>query len=560
MSDKKTTSEIAELVAVTAEHLDFHSAEVSETFQLASTGELAMPETFEPDERADVQAIFGCVADVGPWNVLAQIAPLLTAERVALLLREDSTQSRSQGFAAIAALLPEGLFRAEPGAPAVADLDDAALVNLAILLLAYVMYGDFHHPQPQHGVYDIATDIFEKVQWLYRYRFNQLEIAQPGSGLEEYFAIQDLAFPEGDGTAKRRVSLSCGGDLLAVDVLVPENTEHLFEAIADFYCTADIVSANLESTVDAGKPVGRTQPLGSLPRFNTSREMFNRFRDQGNINFYATATNHSLDWGADGVEATLDVLRDSGARFAGTASSAEEQNNVVVIEHNGIKIALLSYTMDLNGHYPSAQQSYLVNEVRFNDGVPAPDYTLVKRHIKAAREQGADYIIADCHWGWEVQMYPHLNVVEAAHTLIDLGVDTILGNHPHVPQPMERVTREGRPDGLIVYAFGDFVSYHPESRNSKLAYTTRFDIVQEDTPDGGKRTYLANLKILPVYILNADKGDGSYDCRILKFADVYANPDAYPLTERERFELAHLHDKVLNGIVVPKGGDDILAD
>ena len=559
MIGKHRPSEIAELVAIMTEHSIFHTDEVTDTFRRVSTGELAMPETLDPDEKACVQEIFGRIADVGPGRALAQIGPLLTTGCLPLPAREAPVPPRPGAFAAIARLVPEGLFTSEPGAPVLKDLNEDHLVDFAIMLFAHIMYDDFHYPQPEHGMYDVATDAIEQVKWLYHYRFNQLEIAQPGSGLEELFAGQDLAFPEGDGTAKRRVSLTCGGDLLAVDVLVPANTEHLFDGIADFYCTADIVSANLESTIASNKPTGRTQPAGSLARMNTSSEMFQRFRDQGKINFISTATNHALDWDVDGVEATLDVLRSSGARFAGTASSAAEQDDVIVVEHNGIKVALLTFTMDLNGHQPPADQPWLVNEVRFNDAVPAPDYTLVQHHIAAAKAKGADYIIAYCHWGWELQMYPHPNVVRAAHTLIDLGIDTILGNHPYVAQPMQRVTRPGRPDGLIVYAFGDFVCYHPGSRNSKLAYTTRFDIVQEDTSDG-KRTYLANLQMLPVYILNADNGDGTHDCRILKFADVYANPDAYPLTDRERSELDHLHNRVLHQILIPEGGDSILAD
>lgn len=550
----RTAADIANRVA---EHLTRHTDEVAETLRRASTGELDMPETFEPGEREHVQALFGKIVDVGPAKVFARIARLLVEEHLVLPAWEDATASKKGAFAALARRLPDGLLAADEAAD-LADLDKDQLIRLVILLIAYIMYDEFHYPQPETGMYDVATDSLEKLKWLYHYRFNQLEIAQPVSGLEDFFRGQDLSFPETEGAA-RRVSITCGGDLLAVDVLVPENTERLFEDIADFYGTADIVSANLESTVDSARPIGRTQPAGSAARMNTSEAMFRRFLDQGKLNFFSTATNHSLDWGEEGVLATLDVLRVSGAAFSGTAASRAEQDDVVVLEKNGIKIGLLTFTMDLNGYQPPADKPYLVNEVRFNDAVPAPDYSLVERQIAAAKAKGADYLIAYCHWGWELQMYPHPNVVRAANTLIDLGIDTVLGNHPHVPQPMQRVVREGRPDGLIVYAFGDFVSYHPESRNSKLAYVTRFDVVRHDTP-GGSRTSIANLRMLPVYILNAERADGSVDCRILRFSQVYANPDDYPLTDHERSELDHLHDVVLHGILLPEGGDSLLAD
>lgn len=536
-----------------------HGPEVAERLRGVATGTVVMPEILDEAERKHVQAVFGRIADAGPARFLEKFLPLLVAEKVVIPHWEAAVGSHRGTFEAIATHLPHRIMEdVEKPLTELHGLSNRDLSRFAVLLVSYILYDDFHNPQPEHGVYDIADDLFEKLKWVYRYWFNQLEHAQPDSGLEAMFASQDLQFPEGDPEDVKRVSVTCAGDLLAVDVLVPENTPQLFDGIADFYSTADIVSANLESTVAEDEPVGRTQAPGEAARMNTSKEMFQKFRDEGKINFFSTATNHSMDWGEDGVIATLEVLRKSGADFAGTAQSVAEQDEVVVVDRNGIKIGLLSFTFDLNGHKMPSDKTYLVNEVRFNDTQPGPDFALVERHIAAAKAKGAEYIIAYCHWGWEFEMYPHPNVVEAANTIIDLGVDTILGNHPHVSQPMQRVVRDGRPDGLIVYAFGDFVSYHPESRNSKLAYSTRFDIVKEET-ETGSRTYLANLQMLPIYILNAERSDGSFDSRILKFSEVYANPDGYGLTERERSELQHLHDNVLHGILVPPDSRSIIA-
>lgn len=143
-------------------------------------------------------------------------------------------------------------------------------------------------------------------------------------------------------------------------------------------------------------------------------------------------------------------------------------------------------------------------------------------------------------------MYPHVNIVEAARKVIACGVDTILGNHAHVSQPAELIPRPGKQDALVIYAFGDFVSYHPESRNSKLAYTLKFSI--------GKFlgvTRLFNVKALPIYIVNERLDDKRFNCRIVKFFDVLENPDGYGLTELEKSQLPHLRDKVWNEILSP---------
>lgn len=430
------------------------------------------------------------------------------------------------------------------------------LSGLAVITASYVFYEDFHYPQPETGIYDIAHSTADKLKWVYRYWFNQLEVAQRGSGLEEFFRGQVLqnhvAMDTSPVESVSRVSLSCAGDLLAVDVLTPENTGRLFEDIADFYSSADIVSANLESTVYSAQASGRNGDEAGQPfKMNTSPEMFDKFRNDAGINFFSTATNHSNDWGTDGILATLDVLDASGAQYSGTARDPAGQDDVVVVDRNGIKIGLLTFTFDLNGRPLPQGQKHLVNEVRFNDAKPGPDYSLVESQVAAAKAKGAEFIVAYCHWGWEFEMYPHPNITEAAHEVVDRGVDVILGNHPHVPQPAQTIDRgPDRPRALVTYAFGDFVSYHPESRNSKLTYAIKFDIVKVVT---ASRTYISwdHVETLPLYIVNALLGGDRFDCRIVQFHKVLQDPDAFGLTDREKSELPHLHDVVWNGILSP---------
>ena len=430
------------------------------------------------------------------------------------------------------------------------------LSGLAVITASYVFYEDFHYPQPETGIYDIAHSAADKLKWVYRYWFNQLEVAQRGSGLEEFFRGQVLqnhvAMDTSPVESVSRVSLSCAGDLLAVDVLTPENTGRLFEDIADFYSSADIVSANLESTVYSAQAPGRNGDEASQPfKMNTSPEMFDKFRNDAGINFFSTATNHSNDWGTDGILATLDVLDASGAQYSGTARDPAGQDDVVVVDRNGIKIGLLTFTFDLNGRPLPQGQKHLVNEVRFNDAKPGPDYSLVESQVAAAKAKGAEFVVAYCHWGWEFEMYPHPNITEAAHEVVDRGVDVILGNHPHVPQPAQTIDRgPDRPRALVTYAFGDFVSYHPESRNSKLTYAIKFDIVKVVT---ASRTYISwdHVETLPLYIVNALLGGDRFDCRIVQFHKVLQDPDAFGLTDREKSELPHLHDVVWNGILSP---------
>ena len=464
------------------------------------------------------------------------------------------------------------------------DETQRLIEKAAVLLCAQIFYDQFHYPQPQpYGVpYRIDNNPFEKVKWVYRYWFNQLEVAEIGSGLEKFFKNESIVFELVNWiNVEGSVSISCAGDLLAVDVLTPENTPHLFDGIADFYGDADLVCANLESTVYSEAPIGRNQVTGEPARMNTSQAMFDKFRNEGKINYFSTATNHAFDYGEAGLLATIDVIEQSNAWYSGTNKSAQVQDDVLVIEQNGIKIAMLAFTMDINGFQWDEEngfKDYMVNIVPFNDR-PC-DISMVEKQVARAKEKGAEFIIAYCHWGWEFEMYPHNAIVEVAKRVMDAGVNVILGNHPHVSQPMQSYFRgfsSWMSKGLIVYGYGDFVSYHPESRNSKIAYITKLNIKKGKYVSGGELEgetrgivtdgiLIDKLEFLPVYILNEKlpgelNPDGSqkYDCRILKFKEVYENPDKYGLTDLEKSQLPHLNDVVLKDILLPQNYKGILV-
>ncbi|MBB4866267.1 poly-gamma-glutamate synthesis protein (capsule biosynthesis protein) [Pseudomonas nitritireducens] len=479
-------------------HIENNGAEIVSCLKRAAQPDFEFPETITPEEERYIKAIIKWLLEVGPTN-------------------------------------------------------QRTVARMAVLLMSYIYYDEFHYPQPETGVYDIAGSEFEKLKWVYRYWFNQLEVAEKGSGIEQVFASQDLSELAKDPPENtENFSFSCAGDLLAVDVLTPENTNHLFDEIRDFYSTADIVSANLESTVHPKQPIGRTQSPGKPAQMNTSIEMLNRFNTRAGINFVSTATNHAMDWDADGVKETINSIQafGSGMKFSGTVRDPEHKESPLYLVSSGagrtIKVAVLCFTMDLNG-YGAPPKDSLVNEVRFNDVKPRPDYSLIERQIAAARRDRADWIIAYVHWGWEFEMYPHVNIREAAREIIARGVDTILGNHAHVSQPAELIPRpDNKQDALVIYSFGDFVSYHPESRNSKLSYIVKFNVTTTR-----QDSYISALKVLPIYIVNEDLHNGKFNCRIVKFQNVLDNPDAYGLTDIEKSQLPHLRDKVWNEILSP---------
>lgn len=309
---------------------------------------------------------------------------------------------------------------------------------------------------------------------------------------------------------------------MAVDCICDAYTPHLFDSIADFYLTTDLPTANLESTVYPAAPFGRNQPkvlpgqtrTDCNPRMNTSAGMLDRFVNAG-IRYFSTANNHCYDYDEAGLLATLDELDRRGAAHSGTNRSPQEQTQALVLDVGGVRVAELSATFDLNDR--AYEKKWLLNEVRFND-TPC-DFTLIEQLIASAKAQKADIITLHAHWGWEFELYPHPKTVEYAHKLAEMGVDVIVGTHPHVSQPMEKYTytQNGEQRScLIFYSLGDFVSFHPQSRDSRITYVPRYTLAKGEL-DGRPRTFVTGLQILPVYILTAADAEENYDVRLLRF-------------------------------------------
>lgn len=408
----------------------------------------------------------------------------------------------------------------------------------------------FQYPKAQKGAYNIVDSKLEKMKWAYRHWFNQIEVAEKDSGLEEYFKSQDLSFklPEGF-IVEEEISIRAGGDLLAVDILTPDNTPHIFDEVKSYFAGSDLVSANLESPVAPSKPLGRTQVLGHAAQMNTSTEMLDKFINEAGINYFSTANNHSFDWGEEGLLETIDQLDARGVYHSGMN---RDQQEVLIASIKGIKVALLSFTMELNGRVLPAGKEQLINLVPFNDEVC--DLSLVEKQVKEARSKGADFIIVHAHWGWGFEMYPHKNTVDIGHRIIELGVDAILGNHPHVAQPMEKYSYEKEgitKEGLIVYAMGNFVGYHPKSRNSQLAYLVGFKLAKGKLHEK-ERCFIHELMIMPTLAVHTNLLDGRYDSRIISFIDYYEDKDNLKVLDLKDYQdIRHLYDKVLHGILLP---------
>ena len=238
---------------------------------------------------------------------------------------------------------------------------------------------------------------------------------------------------------------------------------YVFEDISFYTKTADIAIGSLETTF-----AGEEEGYSSYPTFNTPDSLAYELKSIG-LDVLSTAGNHALDKGFDGLSRTIDVLDDADIAHLGTYKSQEEQDKVLFKYVKGVKIAFINYTYGTNGITVPSDKEFCVNLI---------DKDLIKKHIETAKEGNADIIVACMHWGSEYKTTPSTSQTELADFLFQNGVDIVLGNHPHVLEPMKKRTitlEDGTTkDGFIIYSLGNFIADQnaKNTRNSVILNLT----------------------------------------------------------------------------------------
>lgn len=222
-----------------------------------------------------------------------------------------------------------------------------------------------------------------------------------------------------------------------------------FEIIAPLIREADLAIATLEAA-QAGVEEGIT----SFPMFNSPIELSEALKGAG-FDIFNTANNHIMDRGYSGLMKTLDSVRALGIKTFGTAKSWEERDKPYIVDINGIKVGLISYTYNINGVTVPDGHEYAINYIK-------DFYTLepIKSDIKKTRSAGADLVALYLHMGEEYLHEPTPYQKEMVRELTAAGADMIIGTHSHVPQPLEWISVD-LPDGstrksLVIYTLGNF--------------------------------------------------------------------------------------------------------
>jgi poly-gamma-glutamate synthesis protein (capsule biosynthesis protein) len=218
-----------------------------------------------------------------------------------------------------------------------------------------------------------------------------------------------------------------------------------FQYVSPIIEQADIAIANLETTF------GGT-PYSGYPQFSTP-DTLAYFLKRAGFDIMVTANNHAADRSGKGIRGTIEGLDKAGLSHTGTFLDTQQRKKEypLIVEKNGIRLALLNYTYGTNGL--PVPKPYIVNTI---------DTPTIAADIKKARKKlKADAVVVVYHWGIEYQREPNADQKAIARFTLRNGADIVIGSHPHVIQPTVWETYSSdsvAKKGLVVYSLGNFIS------------------------------------------------------------------------------------------------------
>lgn len=242
-----------------------------------------------------------------------------------------------------------------------------------------------------------------------------------------------------------------------------EDKSYFFENVADIFNEDDMTIVNLEGTLTFSEDFaeGRTYNIKGDPEYAY-------LLMDASIEAVSMANNHRLDYGEEGSKDTVAALEEAGIAYA-------YEKNIGIYEVEGIKIGWVS-----------------VNEASYGENV---EKTL-EEGIGKLREEGADLILACCHWGTEREYYPEDYQKELGRMCIDWGADLVIGHHPHVLQGIDQYRGK-----YIVYSLGNFcfgANRNPSDKDTMIFQQTF--VFKESATNFWQLTDQGEARIIPCRI------------------------------------------------------------
>ena len=325
-----------------------------------------------------------------------------------------------------------------------------------------------------------------------------------------------------------------------------------FANFSSYVQAVDYAVANLETTL-AG--TGNGYKYSGYPNFNCPDGIIPSLKSAG-FDMMLTANNHTYDTRSIGFFRTQEIIAQNGLDHIGTKPDTET-DSYLIKNINGIQVGMICYTYEtdaatdkisLNGNAPLTDEEESLINVFLKDDVAGFSKDLAA-NIADMEADGAEAIVLYIHWGEEYQTKQNNQQKAMAQAACDLGVDVIVGGHPHVIQPLDLLTSttDDSHKTVCLYSTGNALSNQRISEmNLKTGHTEDgifFSFTFVKYSDGTVR--VENVEVLPLWInLHSSTGKTVYDILPLDKA-VTDWKTAFKLTDNTLTQANNSYDRTM---------------
>jgi len=349
--------------------------------------------------------------------------------------------------------------------------------------------------------------------WLQKTR-TPLKKAMEGFGVEQRllpFRKSEFDLRPDGFEVKTKYRMSACGDLMFAKH-IEASKDRLYDPVADLIFGADCAYANLESTLTSEAPKDFVvEKQGDTPYINITPNQYEALvkHKQNQYDIVQLANNHILDCGEEGISTTIEQLKKDHIDFIGVYESEADSKSIKYTMMGDVKIGWVGHTYSVNFKPIPEDKPWICDTTPFHLE-KKPDISRIEKQIKQAKEEGCDLVLLTLHWGLEHEFYPHPDQLAWASRFAELGVDAIIGHHPHVIQAIEILHPENDPGNSVpvIYSLGNLTPAYgsPATVLSMIANFT----ISKGFLNGVAQTKITNLKLTPVAFMGEREGNQKY--------------------------------------------------
>ncbi|MDG6250065.1 CapA family protein [Methanocalculus sp.] len=228
-------------------------------------------------------------------------------------------------------------------------------------------------------------------------------------------------------------------------VIMKNGSNFPFREVSHIFKDGDIIFGNLECSIRSTN--SKSNEKSSF--FCAEPDVIYGLKN-AHFNVLSVANNHIMENGRETFLDTIKILTENDIHLVGI------KNTVETFDIKGYRIAFLAYSF-IDDYISDA----CYNKIKSED--------VIIKDVEKTKSI-SDLVIVSLHWGCEYVPYPSPDQIQIGRSLIDAGVDIILGGHPHITQSYE--IYKNRP---IIYSLGNFIfdhTYIPSTRESFIAKIT----------------------------------------------------------------------------------------